>query len=176
MKIAIVGGDGTGKTTLASALGAALSLPVVAPLKHALLEASGFHTLWEWDAATTGFPELVERSATHEAGHPAAIVDGGLFEAYALLQRWAWHRLSPERSEALRDRILVAARTYTHVIVLPPRIVAGFGPGRFCNEPHNRQLGRLITAFATEAGVRSSTLDDGDAAARLSAAIAATRG
>ena len=170
MIIAIVGGEGTGKSTLARQLGEAMSLPVLAPLKEGLLAESGYHTLFEWDAATHELEGLVARQAEREATLENCIVDGGVIELYCLVQRWVWHRLSPARFERTRDAAVRAAARYDRVLVTPPRVVAGPAPGRFRSEPHNRQVKRLIDAFLGETATKHSSIADVATDARLAEA------
>jgi hypothetical protein len=173
--IAVVGGEGTGKTSLSQALGEALGLPVLDPLKARLLAGAGYATLFEWDAATRGLPGLVEAQAEREAGLAGAVVDGGVVDLYCLVQRWAWHRLSPTRAERLRETAARAAARYDRALIMPPRVVAGPAPDRFRSAEHNAQLTRLAAAFAREAALAHRHIDDGSPAARLAQALGAER-
>lgn len=172
MIIAVVGGEGTGKTTLARRLGEALELPVLEPMKDRLLAESGYHTLFEWDAATRGLEGLVASQAEREAGLAACVVDGGAIEIFCLVQRWAWHRLSPAASEQVRDLAARAARRYQRVLVMPPRVVGGPAPGRFRSLPHNLQITRLVDAFAREEALPHAHVEDAPAEARLAQVLA----
>ena len=173
MIIAIVGGEGTGKTTLARGLGEALGLPVLAPMKDRLVAESGYHTLFEWDAATRGLEGLVASQVERESALTACVVDGGAIELFCVVQRWAWHRLSPAASERARDLSAHAAKRYRRVLVMPPRIVAGPAQGRFRSLPHNLQLTRLVDAFAREEALPCAHVDDAPVEARLAQALAA---
>jgi len=170
--ISIVGGEGTGKTLLARRLGEALGLQVLEPMKDRLLAESGYHTLFEWDAATGGLERLVSAQVERETALASGIIDGGAVELFCLVQRWAWHRLSPNRSERMRDLASAAARRYQRVLVMPPRIVGGPAPGRFRSLPHNVQLTRLIDAFAREEALPLEHVDDGPADARVAQGLA----
>lgn len=170
MTIAIIGGESTGKTTLATSLGQAFGKRVLAPLKPELLASSGYHTIFEWAQATNGWTKLLERQLERETGFE--IVDDGLLQQYATVQRWGWNTIAPDRFEALRARI-VSAGKYEVAIMLPPRLVGSFAPGRFRSATHNEQLTRLLRAAASEFGVRLVELAPGDAAQHLAAARAA---
>lgn len=149
MKIAIIGGESTGKSTLAAALAEAHKLSVLAPVKPELLKTSGYHTLFEWAAATKGWVTLVETQLAREAG-ATGVIDDGAIQLYCIVQRWGWNTISPDRVEALRARVVAAATSYDAVVLTPPALVGGPAPGRFRNANHNLQLVRLLSAFATE--------------------------
>lgn len=178
MRIAVVGAEATGKTVLAEGLAAALKLPSLPAQREALLQAAGYHTLFEWVAAGHSWASLVEAQARREASFADGVVDGGVIDHYCLFQRWGWNVTSPDESERLRDLVVAQARRYDRIVVTPPRLVAGYAPARFRNAAHNLQLARLIDAFVrhAELGGRVCTLDDAAPEARLAQALAFVSG
>lgn len=175
MKVAIAGGDATGKTTLARALAAELGVSVLDPLKLELLANSGYHTIFEWDAATNGLPGAIAAQAAREHAATDVVIDGCTSELVALVQRWAWARLSPRSWERLRQAAVDAARGYDRLIIVPPTVVAGPAAGRFRSLEHNTQLRRLLVAFANEIAVPVTLLEDGDEKTRLARVMADLR-
>jgi hypothetical protein len=168
MKIAIIGGESTGKSTLAKALAEARKLTVLDPVKPELLKKSGYHTLFEWAAATKGWVTLVETQLEREQA-ATGIIDDGVLQLFCTVQRWGWNTISPDRVEGLRTRVVAAAATYDAVILTPPALVGGPAPGRFRNAAHNLQLGRLLSAFASELalGPKLLALPQGAAASHV---------
>lgn len=150
MKIAVAGGEGTGRTTVAEALSRTLGLPLIPNPRDAIVKGSGYHTLFEWQASTGGLERLVERQVARELECSDAVVDSGALDLWCFFQRWAWNAVSPERAEGLRERILQAANQYSHVLVTAPRLVAGSAPGRFCNRLNIVQSHRLLEALLAE--------------------------
>lgn len=122
MRIAVSGSAGTGKTTLARALGARLGLPVIGEGMREFLERTGIdlHTL-----SHGAFKDLVrglweERRATEEAawarsGGFVADRAGVDFAAFWMFYRFA--REEPE-TEALMREALDPAR-YDRIFLLP---------------------------------------------------------
>lgn len=175
MIIAVVGPDATGKSTLARSIANGLGLPVLPSLREELLAGSGYHTVFEWDSATRGLDGVVTTQAAREAALTDAVVDGGVLELLALLQRWAWNRLSPVRFERLRGAAAGAAVRYQRVVVLPPRIVAAAAPGRFRCEENNQQVARLLDAFIAETSLPLLRISDVDEDGRAAEALAGLR-
>ena len=172
MIIAVVGGEGTGKTSVAMALVESTRARLLEPLKAQVLAESGYHTIFEWEAATGGLPALLERQAQREAELASGVIDGGVVELYVFAQRWAWNKLSPSRWAELRGIALTAARRYDRLVIAPARIVAGPAPGRFRNADHNAQLLQLIEMFARDLPGRVTLLPDAALDARIAAARA----
>jgi nicotinamide riboside kinase len=175
VRVAIAGGDGTGKTTLARALAAELAVPVLDPLKLELLADSGYHTIFEWDAATNRLPDAIAAQAEREHATNDVVIDGCTCELLALVQRWAWARVSPKHWERLRQVAVDASRRYDRLIILPATVVGGPASGRFRSPEHNMQLRRLLVAFASEVAVPVTLLEDGDEKARIARVLADLR-
>lgn len=158
MKIAVVGASCTGKTTIARALGDALGVSVLANPTEQVLQSSGYHTLFEWGAATEGWSALVEKQAARECGLERGIVDHGAIDLFCFIQRWAWNRMSPERVEALRDLVRDAAASYDAVVVTAPALVAPPAPWRFRNTLAIAQDHRLTLGLLSELHLSARSL------------------
>ena len=158
MKIGIVGGESTGKSTLAKGLSDQLHIPLLPALKPELLKESGYHTLFEWAAATHGWSTLLHRQLEREPAGQDLVVDDGVVQLYCFLQRWGWNGISPDRLEELRDRVMAAGGSYDALVVTAPVLVGGSAPGRFRSASHNLQLTRLLKAFVAEAGLGDRVL------------------
>jgi nicotinamide riboside kinase len=171
--IAIVGGDGTGKTALAIAVAEAGSLSVLPPLKELLLVESGYHTLFEWQAATEGALAAIERQLAREAAAPNAVADTCALDLYAFVQRWAWTDVSPARWERVHAQVTAHLARYDLVVVLPPVVVGGPAKGRFRNLEHNRQHVRLLGALLAETGTPHVMISADTVATRLAAVATA---
>jgi hypothetical protein len=165
MKIAVVGAECSGKTTLAAGLAEALGVPLLPNPNPELLDGSGYHTLFEWGAATQAWEWWLERQADREQAFAAGVVDHGLIDHFCFVQRWAWNRLAPDRVERLRERVVAAAASYTHVLVTAPRLVAPPAPWRFRNAQATQQIDRLARALVHELGLdaRACALPAADA-------------
>jgi hypothetical protein len=162
---------------VARAVADALSLPLLASPKDALLERTGYHTLFEWSAATRSAADWVREQTAVERGISRGVSDGGALDLFCFLQRWEWNRMSPERVEALRAEIASVATSYAHVLVTAPRLVGGPAPGRFRNAAHTLQHHRLLTALLGElvpAG-RVHALPGADAQAVIEEALTSLR-
>ncbi|HZS38703.1 MAG TPA: AAA family ATPase [Polyangia bacterium] len=175
MKIAVVGGESTGRTSVAEAVAKKLGLPLVGNPRERVLAASGYHTLWEWQAATGGMVGLVEAQAAREREAARAVVDAGVLDQWCFVERWVWNRLSPEAAEALHYTVVQAAGEYARVLVTAPRLVGGSAPGRFRNRLHVAQSQRLLDGILREAvpADRVCFLPDGDLPQVVAAALAA---
>jgi hypothetical protein len=179
MKVAVVGAEGTGRTTLARAAHAVVGGTLLPSLRDAQLAESGYHTLFEWTAALGGWAPLVERQLEREADlGPDAVIDSAALDLYCLAERWGAGALSPERLEELRDAVVAAAANYDRIVLTPQRLVAGPGPGRFRNALHNRQLARQLNALLRDSGLatRAIAILDEDEAARVAMLRAALAG
>lgn len=152
-RIAIIGGESTGKTTLATDLARRLHLDVLAPLKPSVLAESGYHTIFEWAGATNGWASLLERQVERERSTAASVIDEPALQVLAVVARWGWNHIAPDRFELLRAGALRAASSYDHIVLTPARLAGGPAPGRFRNQAHNEQLTRLLEAFVREAGL-----------------------
>jgi hypothetical protein len=177
MKIAVVGAEGSGKSTVAKAVAEAARLTLLPSPRDATLAGSGYHTLYEWVRATDRFGELLERQVADEARLASGVIDNGAVDLWAFFQRWEWNRWSPERAERLRELTAAATATYTHVLVTAPRVVAGYAPARFRNALNAAQGHRLVTAFLSEIvpAAKVHALPAGDEAAVLRAAVELVR-
>jgi hypothetical protein len=175
--VAVVGAEASGKTTVAEALAKELAIPLLAGGKLEALARSGYHTLYEWSAATRGLPELLRQQARREREASSAVIDDGALDLLCTIERWDWNRLSPDAFEELRETAVAAARRYDHVLVTAPRIVAGHASHRFRNRAHALQTHRLLVAALGEIGLgeRVHLLAEADAAATVAAALAAVR-
>jgi len=173
VKIAIIGAEATGRTVLAKAL----PLPLVADTRPALLAASGYHTLYEWGAATRGWLGWLEERAAAEARHERFIVDVGALDIFGTVARWAWNGIAPDRLEQAETIVRTATSRYTHVIVTPSAIVAPHAPSRFRSAANARQMTRLLRDLAADLApqARVVMLQPGDAGGLLEQAQAFVR-
>jgi hypothetical protein len=178
MKVAIVGAEATGRTTLARAAYAVVGGALLPSLRDALLPASGYHTLFEWTAAIGGWAPLVERQLERESEVGAdGVIDSAALDLYCLTERWGAGALSPERLEALREAVVAAAANYDRIVITPQRLVAPPAPGRFRNLLHNRQLARQLSALVRESSLATRVIAilDEDEAGRVAMLTAALR-
>jgi hypothetical protein len=157
MKIAIAGPEATGRTSLAEALAARLSLPLLEDPRLPLLARTGYQTIFEWDAATLGWPALVREQAARERTVDSGIIDAGVMDLFCGVQRWVWNRLSPETVEQLRTVVAGAVTSYTHIIVMPAVMVAPAAAHRFRSQPHTLQIDRLLQALVNELALTTKT-------------------
>jgi hypothetical protein len=158
LNVAIVGGESTGKSTLAQGLSERLRLQVLPPLRREILEESGYHTFFEWATATKGWVTLIERQLEREETKTDIVVDDGVLQLYCFVQRWGWNTISPDRWEALRARVVSRVSSYEHVILMPATLLGGPAPGRFRSDSQNIQLTRLLNASMTELELRGRVL------------------
>jgi hypothetical protein len=177
MKIAIVGAEATGRTALAQGLGATLGLPVLADSRAALLEQSGYATLFEWGAATDGWVAWLTDQVLREGNTPRGIIDAGALDISAQLVRWAWNKIAPDRIEALEQAVRAVAATYSHVLQTPGRLVAPHAPSRFRSVNNTGQTHRLVSAIVRELAPDAPllVLSSGDEAALLAQACSFIR-
>jgi hypothetical protein len=149
---------------------------LLASPKDALLAESGYHTLFEWSAGTGRIVEWIAAQAEREAAF-TGVSDAGVLDLFCFVERWESNRMSPERFEALRDRVARVAAGYDHVLVTAARLVGGPAPWRFRNRAHTLQHHRLLDALLRElvAPGRVHPLPDGEAPAVVEAALASLR-
>jgi hypothetical protein len=177
-RIAVVGPEATGKTTLARALGERLGLAVLDDPRPELLARSGFHTLYEAARHRPIWRELLERQTEREArAGDAVVVDTPLLDCWVLWQRWGWCSATPAASERLYAAVVAAAGRYSDVVVMPSQQIAA-GGHRFVDAENAAQIARLTRAAVDEVAgqARHLYLDAGDASAHLAAATALVRG
>jgi hypothetical protein len=173
-RIAVVGPEATGKTSLSEGLARALGLPLLADPRPALLASTGCHTLFEAARFRPIWRELLEGQLGREASAGDAVIDTGALDCWVLWQRWGWAGAPPATTERLRAAAFDLARGYSHVIVMPARQLSEFRGHRFLDTDYATQMGRLTQAALAEAGLagRALALDPGDANAYLRAATA----
>lgn len=173
MKIALVGAEAAGKSTLGAGLSGALGLRVLPDPRDVALRGSGYNTFFEWCKATRGLSGVLQEQMEREHAVEHCIIDSGAIDLYAFLQRWAWNTMSPEIVERLWQGIVNISLTYTHVLVMSPQLVATYAPQRFRNALNMEQTNRLIDGILRDLPLRAppQPLPSGSAGRVLKAAL-----
>lgn len=177
VRIAVVGPEAAGKTSLAQALAEQLGVPLLDDPRVTFLAQTGYHTLYEAARARPVWRDLLEHQLAREAGPEAAILDTPALDCWVLWQRWGWCAASPAVTDRLYASVSAAARRYTHIVLMPDRQVASGGGNRFVDAENAAQVARLTRAAVDELAGHAGQLrlEPGDASSYLAAASSLAR-
>lgn len=160
-RIAVTGASGVGKTVFAKRLASALNLPCIEEIARRVCAEMGYQRIGEIPDQEGFKNKVLEEQIAAENESAEFVSDRSAIDCWILWQRWNICSAMTYDSEALYEKVRAHAKSYTHIIYIPPLFTPSEDGFRWIEPDYIKQIDRITrtTLYDLDLLKRSYTID-----------------
>ncbi|MGH7194889.1 MAG: ATP/GTP-binding protein, partial [Candidatus Saccharimonadales bacterium] len=143
-RIVITGASGVGKTSLANVLAEKLQLSLIPEVARRLCHQMGYRNPTEIPDQQSFRQAVLDEQIIEERAQSQFVSDRSTIDCWVLWQRWQICSAMTYDSEAYYNTCRDHAKTYTHVIYVPPMFTPPDDEFRWTEPDYVKQIDRII--------------------------------
>lgn len=156
-KITITGASGVGKTVLADKLATALNIPLLQETARLVCSEMGYERIGDIPDQEGFKRDVLEKQIALEAAHSSFVADRSAIDVWILWQRWNICSAMTYDTEFIYNKVQQHAKTYTHIIHIPPLFEPTEDGFRWTEPDYIKQIDRITRMTLFDLGVNDRT-------------------